>query len=89
VIALTIYSRPGCHLCDDMKAVVERVAQSSALPIAIEEIDISTDADLGTRYGLEIPVLLVDGKKVAKYRVMEEELMRMLSARAGGAGQSG
>ena len=77
---LTIYSRPGCHLCDEMKAVVERVARSAAQPLSIEEIDISTDPALEARYGVEIPVLLIDGKKVAKYRIGEEALRRILSA---------
>ena len=77
---LTIYSRPGCHLCDEMKAVVERVARSAAGPMTIEAIDISTDPALEARYGVEIPVLLVDGKKVAKYRVTEEALTRWLMA---------
>jgi glutaredoxin len=84
VIAVTIYSRQGCHLCDQMKAVVERVGRSVA--IAVEEIDISTDPALEARYGTDIPVLLVGGKKAAKYRVGEEELKRILSARAGEAG---
>jgi thiol-disulfide isomerase/thioredoxin len=84
MIALTIYSRPGCHLCDEMKAVVRRVAQS--VPLQVEEIDISTSRDLEDRYGLEIPVLLVEGKKAAKYRIGEEELRRVLAGRAGGAG---
>jgi len=77
---LTIYSRPGCHLCDEMKAVVERVVRSAAGPLTIEAIDISTDPALEARYGVEIPVLLVDGKKVAKYRIGEEALRRILSA---------
>ena len=85
VIAVTIYSRPGCHLCDQMKAVVERVGRSVA--IAVEEIDISTDPALEARYGVDIPVLLVGGKKAAKYRVTEEELRRILVARVGGSGQ--
>ena len=80
--ALTIYSRPGCHLCDEMKAIVHRVADAAKPPLAVEEIDISTDPDLEARYGLEIPVLLVDGRKVAKYRVTEEALSRILRARA-------
>jgi hypothetical protein len=84
VIVLTLYSRPGCHLCDQMKAVVQRAAHAAAAPITIDEIDISTDADLEARYGLEIPVLLVDGKKAAKYRVTEEAMTRLLKAgRAG------
>ena len=77
---LTLYSRPGCHLCDDMKAVVDRVAQS--IPMAIVVIDISTDPRLEALYGEEIPVLLVDGRKAAKYRVSERELVRLLNARA-------
>ena len=65
-----------------MKATVLRVAQS--FPATINEIDISTDAGLEQRYGTEIPVLIVNGKKAAKYRVTEEELVRMLTARSGG-----
>jgi glutaredoxin len=80
VIALTLYSRPGCHLCDEMKAVVARVARTTA--IALDEIDISTDAALEANYGLEIPVLLVNGKLAAKYRVGEDELRRILAARS-------
>jgi thiol-disulfide isomerase/thioredoxin len=83
-VRLTIYSKPGCHLCDEMKSLVHRVvAQHSNHPISVEEIDISGDPDLLDRYGLEIPVLLVDGKKTAKFRVSEEELRRMLGARKG------
>jgi glutaredoxin len=84
VIALTIYSKPGCHLCDEMKAVINRVAQS--IPLQLEEIDISTSRELEERYGLEIPVLLVEGKKAAKYRIGEEELRKVLAGRAGKAG---
>ena len=81
---LTIYSRPGCHLCDEMKAVVRRVALSMpSRPVTVVEIDISTDPALDERYGLEIPVLLVEGKKAAKYRIAEDELKRVLAGRAG------
>ena len=83
MIVLTLYSRPGCHLCDEMKAVVHRVLGAAAVRATVEEIDISTDPDLEERYGLEIPVLLIDGKKAAKYRVTEGELTRMLAAREG------
>jgi len=70
-----------------MKAVVQRVVRAEAAPIEVEEIDISTSPDLETRYGLEIPVLLVDGRKAAKYRVTEEQLARLLKTRlAGGDG---
>jgi glutaredoxin len=81
VIAITIYSRPGCHLCEEMKATVLRVARRTQVSIAFDEVDISQNAELESRYGLEIPVLMVDGKKTAKYRVTEEEFTRMLDAR--------
>lgn len=83
---LTLYSRPGCHLCDDMKAIVEQVVHLSGEAITLDEIDITSDPGLEARYGLEIPVLLVDGKKAAKYRVSEEELRRLLIGRTGQAG---
>ena len=76
---LTIYSRPGCHLCDEMKTVVSAVVKG--LPtdtITIEHIDISTDTTLHELYSEEIPVLLIDGRKAAKYRITAEELRRKL-----------
>ena len=57
MLSLTIYSRPGCHLCDEMKALVRRIQGLSQAPITIDEIDISTDPELESRFGLEIPVL--------------------------------
>jgi glutaredoxin len=84
VIPVTIYSRPGCHLCDELKAVVKQVG--ATIPLAIEEIDISADPELERLYGLEIPVLFVAGKKLAKYRVGEQDLRRILAGRGEGAG---
>jgi glutaredoxin len=74
---LTIYSKPGCHLCVEMKAVVERAIQDRP-GITVEEIDISGDPSLLAQYELEIPVLMVDGKKAAKYRITAEDLARRI-----------
>jgi glutaredoxin len=79
VIRVTIYSRPGCHLCEEMKATVAAVGRS--IPLALEEIDISNDPVLTTRYGLEIPVLFVGDRKAAKYRISEAALRRALTDR--------
>jgi glutaredoxin len=87
IARLTLYSRPGCHLCDDMKAAVRRVARD--VPFTLEEVDISTDPALEAQYGVEIPVLLVNGKKAAKYRIDDRELRRILEGRSGGPGRSG
>ena len=80
---VTIYSRPGCHLCDEMKAIVLAVARS--MPLDVRTVDISLDPALEAQYGLEIPVLEIDGRKAAKYRVSEDELRKILAGRAGGS----
>ena len=64
---VTVYSRPGCHLCDVAKSVIE----SSALrdSFVLEEINIDTEETLKARYGYDIPVVLIDGIKVFKHSV--------------------
>ena len=64
---VTLYSRPGCHLCDDARAVIEAVCAD--LGEAYEEVDITTDDDLEDRYRDEIPVTLVDGRQHDFWRV--------------------
>ncbi|MGH9345829.1 MAG: glutaredoxin family protein [Vicinamibacterales bacterium] len=83
IARLTVYSKPGCHLCDEMKRVIDAVA--ARVPLTVEIVDISTDPTLTERYGIEIPVLLIDGKKAAKYRVSEKELEDRLSRPRGPA----
>jgi glutaredoxin len=87
-MTLTIYSRPGCHLCDEMKAVAAEAIRGDA-HIRIEDIDISSDPELESRYGLEVPVLMIDGTKIAKYRIEQAELRRAIVARTGGTGEAG
>jgi hypothetical protein len=65
-----------------MKATIATVGES--FPFTLQEVDISTDPDLEARYGLEIPVLMVGEKKVAKYRVSAEGLTRILTAKENG-----
>jgi hypothetical protein len=62
-----------------MKDLVRRV--SASIPLALDEVDISGDTELERLYGIEIPVLVADGRKVAKYRIGERELRRVLTAR--------
>lgn len=64
---VTLYSRPGCHLCDDARAVIAAVCDE--LGEAYEEVDITTDDDLEDRYRDEIPVTLVDGRQHDFWRV--------------------
>lgn len=79
-IQLTLYSRPGCHLCEVMKAVIAELA--GEFPHRLEEVDISRDPMLEARYGEQIPVLWVNGRKAFKYRVSVEQLRRRLQAEA-------
>ena len=80
-IALVLYSRPGCHLCEEMKAVIVPVL--GEFGCTMEEIDISGRMELEARFGMEIPVLCVNGRKAFKYRVTDLELRKRL-AREGG-----
>ena len=75
-VVLTLYTRSGCNLCDEMKDVVRPVAQE--LGCRVDEVDIAGDADLEARFGHEIPVLVVDGRKAFKYRVTERDLRKQL-----------
>jgi glutaredoxin len=80
--ALTLYTRKDCCLCDEMKAVVAAAAKRIA--ISVEEIDVDSSPELAARYGSEVPVLFIDGRKAFKYRVSEKELERRLKAESGG-----
>lgn len=75
-VAIVLYSRAGCHLCEEMSAVVAPVARQ--LGCALREVDITGDAELEGRFGLEIPVLCINGRKAFKYRVTEAELRQRL-----------
>ena len=78
---VTIYSRPGCHLCEAMRTLVARaVDRMPAGTVSVTVVDISTDAALERAYGHDIPVLLIDGRKAAKHRIREDELWRKLRA---------
>ena len=81
---VTLYSKPGCHLCDDAREVVERVC--AELGESYEELSILDDPALLERYGEEIPVTLVDGRQHDFWRVDDA---RLRAALAGGAGVTG
>jgi len=74
---VTLYGRAGCHLCDDARAVIDRVCRD--LGEEFVEIDIDGDDELRARYGEEIPVTLVDGKQHDFWRVDEQRLRTALA----------
>ncbi|HWU31249.1 MAG TPA: glutaredoxin family protein [Marmoricola sp.] len=73
---VTLYGKPGCHLCDDARAVIEAVCAD--LGEEFVEIDITASADLMAAYGEQIPVTLVDGKQHDFWRVDAGRLRRAL-----------
>ena len=76
MIPLTLYTRPGCHLCDSMKSVVDEVAREQ--PVALREVDVTGDVGLERRYGAEIPVLVHGEQVVARVRTTRATLLESL-----------
>ena len=72
-----LYSKPGCHLCDDARAVVERVCAD--LGTSYDEVDITTSPELMNAYADQIPVTFVDGRQHDFWRVDETRLRRALT----------
>lgn len=76
----TIYSKPGCHLCDRAKAVLERCRDRAGINFSIEEVDISQDAELTSRYGHEIPVIILDGREIGRHFLREQQVLEVLAS---------
>ena len=74
---VTLYGKPGCHLCDDAREVIARVCAD--LGTSYQEVDVTTDPDLQRRYGEQIPVTLVDGAQHDFWRVDERRLRAALA----------
>ena len=64
---VTLYGKPGCHLCEEAREVVEAVRSES--PFELEEVDVSLDPGLHRRFGERIPVLEMDGEELFELRV--------------------
>ena len=77
---VTLYTKPGCHLCDDARVVVEQVCAD--LGEAYAEVDVSTSPELLARYGEEIPVTFVDGAQHDFWRVDPRRLRAALASRS-------
>lgn len=75
---VTLYTRPGCHLCDAAREVVARVCAD--VGESFDEVDITTDDELEDRFGEDIPVTFVDGRQHDFWRVDETRLRAALGA---------
>jgi glutaredoxin len=74
--SVTVYSKPGCHLCEDALALLHGLQREWTLHIA--EIDISGDAGLMRKYGVRIPVIVVDGRIELKAPITEKAIRKAL-----------
>jgi glutaredoxin len=72
VTRVVIYERPGCHLCDDARAILDRVGEP------YRSVDIESDDELFKRYLERIPVVAVDGEEAFEYVVDESALRARL-----------
>jgi glutaredoxin len=66
-----IYSRPGCHLCDEAKAAIEN--SNCSEHYTLEEVNIESDEELLKKYKYDIPVVLIDGEEAFRHRVDPHE----------------
>jgi len=77
---VTLYTRAGCCLCDDVKRVL--LQARARVDFDLTEVDIDGDPDLLRLYNDQVPVVTIDSHKAFKYRVDMKELLKKLAARA-------
>ena len=73
---LIIYSRPGCHLCDEAKQAIESAGCQNEY--TLEEINIESDQDLLSRYQYDIPVVTINGVEAFRHTINAEEFRQRL-----------
>jgi hypothetical protein len=76
VPVLTLYGKPGCHLCEDARAALREVLAGRDIPL--REVDVTLDPVIERRYGERIPVLAVDGEELFDYVVDPDALRERL-----------
>jgi hypothetical protein len=74
---LVVVSREGCGLCDDMLHALAELERHAGLP-PVTIVDVDSDAELTRRYGLKVPVLLLDGSVICHYTLNSQELLRLV-----------
>jgi hypothetical protein len=75
---LVVLSREGCGLCQDMLHALAELERSQSLP-PVTVVDVDSDPELAGRYGLKVPVLLLDGSVICHYTLNSKELLRLVS----------
>ena len=75
---LVVLSREGCGLCLDMLHALAELERSQTLP-PVTVVDVDSDPELAGKYGLKVPVLLLDGSVICHYTLISKELLRLVS----------
>jgi glutaredoxin len=75
-LQVTLYTRPGCHLCEEAKTAVAPLLREFGAEL--REVNIENDAVLEERYGSDIPVIFLGARKAAKHRLDVEQFRRQL-----------
>jgi glutaredoxin len=78
---VTLYTRPGCHLCDEAKSAIAPLLREFGA--TLREVNVDADAVLKERYGWDVPVIFIGSKKAAKHRVDLEQFRRQLQDAGG------
>jgi len=78
---LTLYTRVGCHLCEEMKAALQPLLREFGAQLG--ELDVDQDGELLAMYGNDVPVLFLGARKVAKHRLDAAQMRRQLAAASG------
>jgi hypothetical protein len=81
-VSVTIYSKPGCHLCEEAKAVM--LAAGCRELFTMTETNIETDPQLLALYRYEIPVIMIAGEEVFRHRLRAEEFCEEIRRRSEG-----
>lgn len=76
---VTLYTRSGCHLCEEAGRVIQAARRRARF--ALEVLDIDQDAALRERYNDQVPVICINGRKAFKYHVNEDGFLKKLAAR--------
>jgi thioredoxin-related protein len=74
---LILYTKPGCHLCDEMKREIQKAGCAGLY--LLDEVNIETDSDLLAQYRYEIPVLLIDGVEAFRHRLRAADFRASLT----------
>jgi hypothetical protein len=77
---LVVISREGCGLCDDMLLGLAELERSQSIP-PVAVVDVDSDPELTRRFGLKVPVLLLDGSVICHYTLNSNELLRLVGQR--------